>query len=326
MGIEPGDVVGALADNGNTLIECSLAAHEAGLHFMPLNTHLTAHELTTIMDHSGARCLSPAHASHRCSPGSTSSDRGSRVLTVGEVDGFESLGAARAAHADVGARRSAARRPVRLHVGHHRQARRGSAGRSRRAMPDLLANDNARLRPSVRLPSVRRSDARLHRHVPRRIAQLLHGRAQRRPRARDHGPVSNPSARCSSSSSTASAPPTWCRRSSTVCCSCRPRCASGTTHSSLHAVVHSAAPCPRRGQGADDGVVGPGDLGDLRRHGGRGHDRQAAPLAREARHRRPIDPRRPADHPRRRRQRGAGRRRRQDLHGERRRVQLPRRP
>ena len=30
-------------------------------------------------------------------------------------------------------------------------------------------------------------------------------------------------------------------------------------------------------------VVGPGDLGDLRRHGGRGHHRQAAALAREAR-------------------------------------------
>ena len=97
-------------------------------------------------------------------------------------------------------------------------------------------------------------------------------------------------------------------------------------HSSLHSVVHSAAPCPRRGQGADDGVVGPGHLGDLRRHGGRGDDRQAAPLAREAGDRRSVDSRRAAVDPRRRRQRGAGRHGRPDLHGERRRVQLSRRP
>ena len=57
LGIEPGDVVAALVDNGNTLIECALATHEAGLQFTPLNTHLTAHELTTIMDHSGCKVL-----------------------------------------------------------------------------------------------------------------------------------------------------------------------------------------------------------------------------------------------------------------------------
>ena len=40
-------------------------------------------------------------------------------------------------------------------------------------------------------------------------------------------------------------------------------------------------PLPARGQEADDGVVGPGDLGDLWRHGGRGHHRQAIPVAGE---------------------------------------------
>ena len=50
-------------------------------------------------------------------------------------------------------------------------------------------------------------------------------------------------------------------------------------------------------------MVGAGDLGDLRRHGGRGHDRQAAPLAREARHRRSRRARCRALHPRRRRRR-----------------------
>ena len=57
LGAAPGDAIGVLADNGNTLIECSLAAHESGLHFIPLNTHLTAHELAAIMEHSGAKVL-----------------------------------------------------------------------------------------------------------------------------------------------------------------------------------------------------------------------------------------------------------------------------
>ena len=59
--------------------------------------------------------------------------------------------------------------------------------------------------------------------------------------------------------------------------------------SSLEVVVHSAAPCPAGSQEADDGVVGPCHLGDVRRHGRRGDHRQALPLAGEARHRR-ADP------------------------------------
>ena len=61
-------------------------------------------------------------------------------------------------------------------------------------------------------------------------------------------------------------------------------------------------PVPPRGQEADDGVVGSRDLGDLRRHGGCGHHRQALPLDGEAGHRGPLrgghvgeDPRRGRD-------------------------------
>ena len=41
--------VAAMADNGNTLLEVSLACHEGGLHLIPLNTHLSAHELDAIL-------------------------------------------------------------------------------------------------------------------------------------------------------------------------------------------------------------------------------------------------------------------------------------
>src|SRR5215207_5306124 len=51
------DVVAAMLDNGIGLIEVSLACHEAGMMFIPLNTHLTAVELATIMEHSGTKVL-----------------------------------------------------------------------------------------------------------------------------------------------------------------------------------------------------------------------------------------------------------------------------
>ena len=82
---------------------------------------------------------------------------------------------------------------------------------------------------------------------------------------------------------------------------------------------------PAAGEGGDARLVGPGDLGDLRRDGGSGHDRQAAPLAGEARHGRPGDPRRAPVGARRRRPRARPGRGRQHLHGERRRVRVPRR-
>ena len=142
MGIEPGDVVAALVDNGNTLIECALATHEAGLQFTPLNTHLTAHELTTIMDHSGCKVLVAGARFAPLLAGLDSVGSGLRVLTVGEVDGFESLASARR---DMPRSTPADRRPGSLFV-----YTSGTTGRPkgiRRPIPpgdpDLLANANA---------------------------------------------------------------------------------------------------------------------------------------------------------------------------------------
>ncbi len=57
VGGDAGTAIGVLLDNGNTIIECSLACHEGGNHFIPLNVHLTEIELAMILEHSQARVL-----------------------------------------------------------------------------------------------------------------------------------------------------------------------------------------------------------------------------------------------------------------------------
>jgi long-chain acyl-CoA synthetase len=100
LGVTAGDVIAVLADNGNTLVEVSLACHEAGLLFTPLNTHLTGAELAAIMEHSNAGVLligarfAPLLASVRDSVRRPELE----VLTIGTVPGLPSLGAARASH------------------------------------------------------------------------------------------------------------------------------------------------------------------------------------------------------------------------------------
>ena len=49
LGARAGGAVGVLVDNGNALIEASLACQEGGFLFIPLNTHLTANELEMIL-------------------------------------------------------------------------------------------------------------------------------------------------------------------------------------------------------------------------------------------------------------------------------------
>jgi long-chain acyl-CoA synthetase len=75
--------------------------------------------------------------------------------------------------------------------------------------------------------------------------------------------------------------------------------------SSLEVVVHSAAPCPLEVKKQMMEWWGPGDLGDVRGHGGRGHHRQAVPLAGEAGHGGTIRRRHEGAHSGRGRQRAA---------------------
>ena len=99
LGAEPGTApVAVMADNGSTIIEVVLAAQESGLHVIPLNTHLTAHELTQILDHSGCKVLVVQDRLADLLDGIDTDGRGVAVLTIGDVEGRTSLAAARADH------------------------------------------------------------------------------------------------------------------------------------------------------------------------------------------------------------------------------------
>ena len=96
LGAEHGDAIAVLADNGTTLIECSLAAQESGLHFIPLNTHLTANELAAIMEHSGAKVLVVGERFAELLDGLDAVAPELVVLSVGSIPGRLSLADARA--------------------------------------------------------------------------------------------------------------------------------------------------------------------------------------------------------------------------------------
>ena len=98
MGAEPGRPVAVMADNGITLIEANLACQQSGLHLIPLNTHLTAHELAAIMAHSGCKVLVVEARLTAALDGLDPDALGLTVLTIGEVDGHTSLARARADH------------------------------------------------------------------------------------------------------------------------------------------------------------------------------------------------------------------------------------
>lgn len=94
MGVGPDEVFGVMADNGNTLIEGNLAASESGSYIIPLNTHLTNAELIAIMEHSGCKVVI---CSARYADVCTGLPPTVTVLTVGEApgSGFTTLAEAR---------------------------------------------------------------------------------------------------------------------------------------------------------------------------------------------------------------------------------------
>jgi long-chain acyl-CoA synthetase len=98
LGAGPGDPVGVIADNGNTLIEVSLAGQEGGFQFIPLNTHLTAHELAAIMEHSGCKVLVVGARFAHLLASLDATRLGLAVLSIGDIDGISSLATARSAH------------------------------------------------------------------------------------------------------------------------------------------------------------------------------------------------------------------------------------
>ena len=98
VGAHRGDAISVLVDNGNTIIECSLACQEGGYHFIPLNTHLTAAELAAIIEHSGAKVLVIGERFAGLLDGFDGDGRGVSVFAVGRLGGVASLREARAGH------------------------------------------------------------------------------------------------------------------------------------------------------------------------------------------------------------------------------------
>ncbi len=98
LGVAEGDAVGALVDNGNTIIEVSLASQEGGFHFIPLNTHLSVHELAAIMVHSGCKVLVVSERFAPLLEGLDAETLGLKILAVGTIAGCQPLSAARSSH------------------------------------------------------------------------------------------------------------------------------------------------------------------------------------------------------------------------------------
>ena len=93
-GLSDGDGVAVLLGNGVEIIECYLACLEAGWAFTPLNGYLTSAEIATILEHSGARALvvgSGSAAGYTGVAAETVARLGVVALGVGGVPGLEEL-------------------------------------------------------------------------------------------------------------------------------------------------------------------------------------------------------------------------------------------
>jgi long-chain acyl-CoA synthetase len=99
LGLETGDVVATLLPNGVDMFELYLAALQAGWYLVPINHHLIGPEVAYILDDSGAKAF-VAHDRFadvaRAAADEAGLPPGSR-LGVGEIDGFASFEALRAA-------------------------------------------------------------------------------------------------------------------------------------------------------------------------------------------------------------------------------------
>ena len=93
LGVQPGAAVAAMLPNGVEIVECSMACQEAGWHFLPLNTFLTAGEVARIVAHSGADALiaHEQYASVVTDPALDAARSDIAVLAVGTVAGVKSL-------------------------------------------------------------------------------------------------------------------------------------------------------------------------------------------------------------------------------------------
>ena len=93
QGLRHGDAVAVLLPNGEPLVSTLLAVMQAGWHWVPINTHLTASEVAWIVKDSGARAF-VAHERYAAAARAAADDAGlaaSARSAVGRIDGFASF-------------------------------------------------------------------------------------------------------------------------------------------------------------------------------------------------------------------------------------------
>ena len=89
LGLGPGDAVAGVLENEPAILELAMAALQGGLYFTPINYHLTAREISYILEDSGARALvcSPVHAAV-CHEAVAPLDPRPACLATGPAEGF----------------------------------------------------------------------------------------------------------------------------------------------------------------------------------------------------------------------------------------------
>ena len=322
LGLRPGDAIATVLPNHRAFLECLLAATESGLYLVPVNSHLAPAEAAYVVADSEAKVLvGHEDLADLCRAAAAEADLATdRCFAVGTVDGFRPFSVLDEWPPDP----APDRRPgvVMMYTS-------GTTGRPkgvRRSLPEGDPDDVAALAAAATCQGfgitagagvhlVLRSD------VPRGTVRRSVDRAPRRPHHRRHAIVDArgvPRPR--------RAPPRDQHADGADDVHPPPRAAPRDPRGGRRVVGGEHLPhrraVPGGGEDRDDGVVRTSRVRDVRRHRGRGHDRHAAPMAPEARHRRAPDRRRGREDPRRRRQRVRAERARRDL----RRVDAHRRP
>jgi long-chain acyl-CoA synthetase len=96
-GVETGQPVAVMLGNGVDIIEVSMACNEAGWYFLPLNSYLTAGELHAILTDSGAAALIIDHRYGAVLDDAVlTTAAAARCFTVGDVAGLPTLDSLRA--------------------------------------------------------------------------------------------------------------------------------------------------------------------------------------------------------------------------------------
>ena len=222
LGLETGDTVAAVLPNGINPVTVYLGALESGLYYVPINYRLSAPEVAYILKDSDAKAFvtherfaelatrRPTRPGSRPTPGSRSAPSpASGTSTPALAEQPSSVPADRTAGAAM----------------HYTSGTTGRPKGVKRKLSGLDADLAAELFTAffglfgIQPPGQQRAPLHVA-ELPHRGHDVRRQRAELGPRGRVHGQVGSRSRRSRRSSGTAARTRTWCRRSSTGCCSC----------------------------------------------------------------------------------------------------------